>query len=350
VIRSANNLKEHNEVLGAPLLGRHRSFLEIPRTLSHCYLPKRFRFFLELSMCTGSVLAVAFSEDRVTRTFFSFLATYSGGRIIGERLEVLLNKKIIELETQEENADALRRAANATSIVFHMVLIPILFVPFSPTYTYARSKELIVVGMAAGLGDGFRGAIQERRLSEIPTEQLEELQKSQHFQQHGTTWRISATAFPVLAMVGFTSWQMQKLNDAVERGELLTLSLSFLLTFGGCFVADGWEFKTDQEERSCKDTWRDHAICYLVDPTPFFISPAYIFAALTNAMELNDEAIESQSKWHRALSGISWGSYGHAMAIELYKMLTARKLPEDNKLFWVNAMLTVIRKFQGKLP
>lgn len=216
----------------------------------------------------------------------------------------------------------------------------------------------------------------ENRLKKVPLKQLHEVQ----FCDQGapsvccnrSAYRIWSVAFPVLNGVGLIifiggTWEY---FTPIQRGALCTLLGGYSLATGLANLIDRlW----DRDRRIAQGTFLrayrkkrqktreelgqatkiyalDKAyILFNLTQRFFGISPAIVFSFVTNAVAMNDKALEEESDRNKGIIMFGWFAYGFAWGLELVRTGGRRRGAQFRLVLLavINGALTFKRLGQG---
>ncbi|PIS06504.1 MAG: hypothetical protein COT80_00360 [Candidatus Buchananbacteria bacterium CG10_big_fil_rev_8_21_14_0_10_33_19] len=309
-------------------------------------------------LASGGLTAAAFLDsDPVLKALSAFGATFFGCQVVGERVLIFVDGKIEKNDSTEGTRYRALKTA-LTSLAY--VVIPLTFIPWSANPdSSTRLSQLKIVGAVLGVFDGILGKSKMARIENCPIEQLEEFKLLDDLNEQvqsksipGVAYRIWKVATPVLAvsgLIGFVIWQegfsLEYLDSKIALGSMLG---GFLSSYSLAKVAD------KKWDPSARHLLKDKLILFFAaDSRILGVDPLYLYLAGTNALSMNNHAIEAQKSPFRRVAIISsWVAYGLSMGREFYVTSNHRIGSAPTKfplMALVNGAITAKLNISGKI-
>lgn len=320
---------------------------------------------LKIGAAAGAGALYFTLSDPVSKGIFAFWSLYYAGQVVGERFSAWVDRKIAEKDSDLSDASLgpaktnhyriLKLALNTAGFF----AIPLSFIPWTTNpHTAARVAQLFVVGAIVGLFDGLMYESVSARVRNFPVSSLEEYQslklpgeeeaqKCSPFKYVAyKVWRMAAPILAIGGLVAFTVWQdCYVLPDQNSKTSLGSMLGGFLGFFTLSNVVD-WTFDEDKRHW-LRDKLMKHL---LVTPRILGINPLYYYFVGTNALAMDNSAIENgESSFRMAVIVTSWTAYGASMALELQRTWGMRRgaLFSFPMMVVVNAAMTMKLNLQG---
>jgi len=312
-------------------------------------------------LASGGLTAAAFLDsDPVLKALSAFGATFFGCQVVGERVLIFIDGKIEKNDSTEGTRyRALKTALTSSAYV----VIPLTFIPWTANPdSSTRLSQLKIVGAVLGLFDGVLSKSKMARIENCPIAHLEELKllddvnEEEQIQNKSPlavayrAWKVAAPVIAVSGLIGFVVWQegfsLDDLDSKISLGSMLG---GFLSSYSLAKFAD--------------KTWNPGVRHLLKDKLFLFfnadsrllgVDPLYLYLAGTNALSMNNHAIEAQRSPFRRVAIISsWAAYGLSMGREFFVTSSDRIGSAPTKfplMALVNGAITAKLSISGKIP